>query len=759
MSQNPAQFLVVGIGASAGGVEALQAFFANVTAGSGCAYMAILHMSPEHDSQLAAILQGVSELPVTPVTERTRVEPDHVYVVSPNQHLTMVDGEVQVSPNLLPEARRAPIDIFFRTLAESHHSRGVCVVLSGTGADGSMGLKRVKERGGAVFVQNPREAAFNEMPRSAIATDLVDDILPVADIPGRIAAYRASLGMVAIPEEPEQRPEAQQQALREVLAQLRARTGHDFANYKRATVLRRLERRITVRDLPNLEAYASYLSDHPDEVHALLKDLLISVTNFFRDPAAFTALEQDILPRLFHGRAAEEQVRLWVVGCATGEEAYSLAMLCAERTFDVIDAPSFQIFASDIDEAAIAHAREGLYTTSDLADVSPERLRRFFNREDGRYRVRRELRERVLFANHNILKDPPFSHIDLVSCRNVLIYLNHTAQERVMETLHFALNAGGYLFLGTAESADGASDLFATVNREQHIFQHRPAGTRPLPLPDITPVLRAAPPRVPTLALDLPERARERISGSELHQQLLEQYAPPSIVVSQELLVVHVSEHAGRYLQVSGEFSADLAQLVRPELRLELRSALSQALARRANVDTGPLPVRIEDRAELVTIRVRPVFRADDPEQAYLLVLFEAGAAPPSGAELLVRADEPATRQLEEENARLRRQLRTSSEQYEYQAEELRATNEELQALNEELRSSTEELETSKEELQSINEELRTVNQELKVKVEEATLHSTNLQNLVNASEWARSSSTAACTSSCSPRRRGRCSA
>jgi two-component system CheB/CheR fusion protein len=737
VSQTSPQLLVVGIGASAGGIDALQAFFANAPAGSGCAYVVILHLSPEHNSQLAAILQTVTELPVTQVTERVRVEPDHIYVVPPNQHLTMVDGEVQVSPNLLPEERRAPIDIFFRTLAESHQGHGVCVILSGTGADGSMGLRRVKERGGAVFVQNPREAAFNEMPRSAIATDLVDDVLPVAEIPARIAAYRANLGTVTIPEEPKQRPEAQQHALRAIFALLRAHTGHDFANYKRATVLRRIERRITVRDLPDLEAYAAFLTDHPNEVQALLKDLLISVTNFFRDPAAFAALEQEVLPRLFQGKSANEQVRVWVVGCATGEEAYSLAMLCAERSFDLLDAPRFQVFASDIDEAAIARAREGLYTSSDLADVSPERLRRFFTREDGRYRVRRELRETVLFANHNILKDPPFSHIDLVSCRNVLIYLNHTAQERVMETLHFALKGGGYLFLGTSESADGASDLFATVNREQHIYQQRAVSTRPLPLPEATPMLRASPPHASSSApaLELPERVRERISGSELHQQLLEQYAPPSIVVSQELTVVHVSERAGRYLQVRGEFSADLVQLVRPELRLELRSALTQALERRTNVDVRPLPVRVEDRAELVTIRVRPVFRADDPEKAYLLVLFEPGTAPPSEAELLVPGDEPATQQLEEENARLRRQLRTSSEQYEYQTEELRATNEELQALNEELRSSSEELETSKEELQSINEELRTVNQELKVKVEEATLHSTNLQNLVDSAE------------------------
>lgn len=453
-----------GIGASAGGIEALQNFCAHIPAASGCAYVVIIHLSPAHDSQLAAILQAVTPLPVTPVTAQVRVEPDHIYVVQPNQHLTMADGELAVAPNTLPEERRAPIDRFFHTLADSHHGRAVCVVLSGTGADGSVGLKRVKELGGAVFVQDPREAGWGEMPHTAIATDLVDEVLPVAAIPARIVAYQTARGSVAIPEEADQRSEAQEQALRQVLAQVRARTGHDFSNYKRPTLLRRIERRITVRDLPDLPAYAAFLDDHPDEVQLLLKNLLISVTTFFRDPDAFAALEQELVPRLFQGRGPDEQVRVWVAGCATGEEAYSLAMLCAEHTFDTLDAPSVQVFATDIDAAALAHARAGLYHANDTAAVSPERLQRFFTAEGDHYRVGRELRELVLFANHNILKDPPFSRLDLVSCRNVLIYVNPTAQERVLETAHFALRPGGYLFLGSAEALDGADDRFASVN-------------------------------------------------------------------------------------------------------------------------------------------------------------------------------------------------------------------------------------------------------------------------------------------------------
>jgi two-component system CheB/CheR fusion protein len=729
-------FLIVGIGASAGGVEALREFFAAVPADSGMGYVVILHLSPEHDSQLATVLQTVTPLPVTQVTEQERVVPNHVYVVPPNQHLTMVDGEVTVSPNTLLEERRAPIDIFFRTLAETHFSRAVCVVLSGTGADGSMGLKRVKERGGAVFVQNPREATFNEMPRHAIATDLVDDVLPVAAIPARIVAYKSRQGTIAIPMEAEERPQEQQQALREVLTHVRVRTGHDFSNYKRPTLLRRIERRINVRELPDVPAYAALLRENPDEVQGLLKDLLISVTNFFRDKQAFTVLEQEILPRLFQGKRAEAQVRIWVAGCATGEEAYSMAMLCAEHVLDTLDAPSIQIFATDIDEAAIAHAREGVYSATDTADVSPERLQRFFTTEDQRYRIRREIREMVLFANHNVLKDPPFSHLDLISCRNLLIYLNHTAQERVMETLHFALNPGGYLFLGTSESVDGANDLYAMVSREQHIFQSRQTGTRPFPRPESAPALRIAPPRRAPSVAEADAQARERISDEAIHQRLLEEYAPPSAVVNADYDIVHLSERAGRYLQVSlGKVSNNLLKLIRPELRVELRSALYQAVQRQTKVDTGALSLRIDDHTELLTIRVRPVLRHDDPARGLLLVIFEQGTEMPSDAEIVVRSEEGVARQLEDDVQRLKQQLRTSSEQYEFQAEELKATNEEQQALNEELRSSNEELETSKEELQSLNEELRTVNQELKVKIEEANQTSANLQNLVNATD------------------------
>ena len=726
-------FLIAGIGASAGGVEALQTFFSEVPFDSGIAYVVILHLSPDHDSRLAQVLQTESKIPVMQVTEKTTVQPDHVYVVPPNQHLTMEDGFIIVSPNVQVEDRRAPVDIFFRTLAASHGARAVCVILSGTGANGSMGLKQVKEHGGAAFVQNPREAAFNEMPRNAIATELVDDVLPVAEIPGRIIAYKNSQGTIHIPAETENRPADQQHALREIFTQLRLRTGHDFSNYKRPTLLRRIERRINIRNLADLPAYAAFIHQYPEEITALLKDLLISVTNFFRDKKAFEVLAQDVLPAIISGKRPEEQVRVWVAGCATGEEAYSITMLLAEQTLNVIDAPKIQVFATDIDETAISIAREGYYTINDAADVSPERLRRFFNKEGEGYRIRREIREMILFANHNFIKDPPFSHLDMVSCRNVLIYLNRSAQERVMETFHFALNPGAYLFLGSSESADGSSDLYTTYNREYHVFQSRKKLIRTFPVPESVPTFRIEQPRI-TTTTSRESMSLERMTSGELHQRMLEEYAPPSVVVNEEYDIVHLSERAGRYLQIAGgEPSQNLLKLVRPELRLELRSALYQVTQRQTAIELRGLKVTTEDRTETINIHIRPVLREGDVAKGYMLILFEPASNEDHAREVVLMPDEPVARHLEEELMRLKSQLRASIEQHEFHAEELKASNEELQAMNEELRSAAEELETSKEELQSINEELRTVNQELKVKIEETSLTSNNLQNLINS--------------------------
>jgi two-component system, chemotaxis family, CheB/CheR fusion protein len=732
-------FLVVGLGASAGGIKAFKEFFTRVPADSGIAYVVILHLSPEHESKLAEILQLSSEIPVTQVRGTVRIKPNQVYVIPPNQSLSMRDGHLALSEMTRIEERRAPVDIFFRTLADAIDTRAVCVILSGTGANGSMGLKRVKEYGGVVLAQDPKEAEYGDMPRNAIATGLVDYILPVSQIPAKIIGYKENLSSVRIPAEPLERRETDEQALRDIFTQLRVRTGHDFTNYKRATVIRRIERRINVFELPDLPSYARLMRERPEEARALLKDLLISVTNFFRDGESFQALESKVIPKLFEGKQSEDNVRVWVAGCATGEEAYSVAMLLSEYTANSVNAPIVQVFATDIDEQAVAAAREGYYTEADVADVSPERLRRFFIKETEGYRVRRELRETVLFAAHNIIRDPPFSHLDLVTCRNLLIYLNRTAQDKVMEVLHFALRPGSYLFLGTSESINGASDLFMTVDKDHHIFQSRAVAARlNLPIPDLSITARldqrARDERVQEV------RAQERLSYLELQLRMLEQYGPPSVLINENYDIVHLSERAGQYLQLSGgEPSYDLLRIVRPELRLELRTALYQAVNKLANIEARGLSVKLDDHTQIVNLIVRPVMREDDPGRGFILVIFEELNEKDNSQlisnEETISAVEPMARQIEEELMRVKAQLRATIEQYEVQHEELKASNEELQAMNEELRSAAEELETSKEELQSVNEELTTVNQELKIKIEELSQANNDFQNLMASTE------------------------
>jgi two-component system CheB/CheR fusion protein len=724
------KLLVVGLGASAGGIEALRSFFAHVPANSGAAYVVILHLSPDHDSKLAEVLQTSAVIPVTQVTRSVRVEANHAYVVPPNRCLEIVDGTLSLAEMTAREHRRSPVDVFFRTLADAHGSRSVGIVLSGTGPNGSAGLKRVKEYGGLTIAQAPEEAAHGEMPSNAIATGQVDLVLRVAEMAPRVFEYQKRLQQIDdVPAlvDPADEPDA----LREILSLLRVRTGHDFANYKPATLLRRLQRRLHIAGVSDLTSYVRMMREHPPEAVTLMKDLLISVTHFFRDHEAFAVIEQRVLPRLFEHKAPDDQVRVWVPGCATGEEAYSIGMLLSEYGSGTIDPPHIQVFATDLDEEAIAAARDGFYTDADVAEISEKRLERFFHREGTRYRIRRELREMILFAHHNVIKDPPFSHLDLISCRNLLIYLNRTAQERVLETFHFALRPSALLMLGPSESPDGAGELFASFDRTAHIYESRPVTSR------LTPpaAAKAGPLRAPPRSSDL--RPVERFAPLDAHHRLLEEYAPPSLVITEDNNIVHMSSRAAAYLQMpAGEPSRDVLKLIRPELRGELRAALYQSAKDRTSVEVRNLPVAIDGAERRVDLTVRPVLRGDDPVRGFFLVLFADGDGDVAG-EPSVRAlatTEPAAG-LEEELLRIKAQLRTTVEQYEAQVEEAQAAAEEHHAMNEELRSSAEELETSKEEIQSINEELTTVNQELKIKIEELRLSNNDLQNLINSTD------------------------
>ncbi|MDB5800847.1 MAG: cheBR [Rhodocyclales bacterium] len=739
-------FPVVGIGASAGGLQAVSDFLRNMPGDSGMAFVLIMHLSPTHDSKLDKILQSVTPMPVLQITEPAHIEPNHVYVISPNQHLSMEDGMLLLSPLDRPRERHVAIDLFFRTLAETHRERAICIVLSGTGSDGTVGLMRVKEHGGIAIAQSIEEAEHDGMPRSAIATGVIDFTLPVAEMPQKLIALWQNARAIELPKvadlnlkvsapSSEARSAAAEEALHDIMVLLRARTGHDFRHYKRATVLRRIERRLQVNALPDLPTYRNFLQQNLEETPALLKDMLISVTNFFRDRDAFTALEHEVIPHIFSDRSAGEQVRVWVAGCATGEEAYSVSMLLWEAKMRQPEAPDIQVFATDIDAHAIAVGRTASYPESTVADVSRERLGEFFTKEPLRYRVRKSVREKVLFAAHNILRDPPFSRLDLVCCRNLMIYLDRAVQTDVLEMLHFALRPGGYLFLGTSESADAASQYFSVVDKKNRIYRANPVARSARYVPTL-PLGALDGAAVPSQT-SVPER--RYVPFAELHQKLLEQYAPPSVLVSHDHEIVHLTERAGEFLRyASGVPSHNLLALIHPDLRLELRTAMFQASQTGKSVDARRVQLHRDGRAFYVNMTARPV-HDNNTATDFILVIFNevedtTSAHVPTddtnGSGFLVE-------QLEEELHGVKQQLQLTIEQAETSNEELKASNEELQAINEELRSATEELETSREELQSINEELITVNHELKAKVEETGKINDDLQNLIASTDIA----------------------
>ena len=541
------QCTVVGIGASAGGLIALRHFFEKTAGDTGMAFVVVVHLSPEHASNLAAILQATTSLPVVEVTETLKIEPNHVYIIPPGKYLAMVDGEVRLTEPEERRGRRVPIDVFLRTLATVYGRNAICVILSGTGSDGTLGLKRIKEEGGIAIAQDPADAEYDSMPRSAIATNLVDLILPAAEIPAKLVALKRSADRIQLPEEPleEEKGPAGADPIREVLALLRIRSGHDFSNYKRPTIGRRISRRVQVHELADVNEYIDYLRRHPEEIQALLSDLLITVTNFFRDKDTYKSLEQQVVPQIFANKTSAEQVRVWVAGCATGEEAYSIAILLHEHAARLADPPKIQIFATDIDADSLATARDCRYNEIIAGDVSPERLRRFFVKEGQNYIVKKELRDSILFAPHNLLRDPPFSRIDLITCRNLLIYLNRNTQDLLLRVLHFVLRQGGFLFLGASESAEGAASLFAPLDKKNRIYRALPSAAQHPPLP-LTGDWKIRIPEPPAA------HKHQDFSLGNLHHILVEEYAPPSVLVNEEGDILHLSQHAGRYLQLRG---------------------------------------------------------------------------------------------------------------------------------------------------------------------------------------------------------------
>src|SRR5215469_100172 len=732
---NAQRVTIAGIGASAGGIEALREFFDAVPANLGLAYVVIVHLAPDHNSELAAIIGRRTKMPVAEVSDqKLELKPDHVYVISPDHKLEISDTSIGATQFDEPHGRRTAIDVFFRSLAESHGD-GFAIVLSGGGSDGAVGARAVKEAGGLVLVQDPREAAHEGMPRAVIAAEIADLVLPVREIAarlGQLAKYKEQLAPLLPPPAGEASiGDEDELALKRIFDLVRVRTNHDFSRYKRATILRRLARRMQLNHRTSLDDYLTFLKDHPEEVQALFDDLLISVTSFFRDPVAWEALRTQVIAPMVEHAQPNHPIRAWVPGCATGEEAYTLAILFREEIARRDLPVELVIFASDVDQGALATAREGVYPAAIVADVSEARLARYFRTEGDQYRISSEIRDSVVFAAHSVLRDPPFSKLQLISCRNLLIYLDRELQQQLQNVFRYGLRDDGYLFSGVSETAD--AELFEPLDKQHRLFRVRSRAPGPaMRLPQL-PAMPMLPPAI--------ERGRERgtrmrRSTAETHIETLEELAPPSVLVDEHWSIEHLSESAGRYLQPRGGPPTQVVtELVRPELVDELRSALHRAFELREPCVSSFVPVRFNGTPQLVAILVQPRAREREHVSQVLLTFLEAGKADPGESPERSETSDSIALALRDKLRIAEQRLETMRQEHGMAYEDLRAANEELQSLNEEYRSTTEELETSKEELQSVNEELQTVNHELKMKLEEVSRANNDLENFMAATD------------------------
>jgi two-component system CheB/CheR fusion protein len=723
------RLLVVGIGASAGGLEAFERFLERVSPNSGLAYVVVQHLSPEHESSLADILSRATTLPVVTVTEGQRVERDHVYVIPPGASLIVEAGSFRLVP-FDQKGVRLLVNAFLTSLAEDQRENAVGIVLSGTGSDGALGIAAVKRHGGRTFAQLPSDARYESMPAAAIATGMVEQVLPAGEIPAALAELAAERRR-----HPPESARGETEGLRQALEVVSRTTGHDFSRYKRTTILRRFHRRMAATGTATLGEYASLLDGDADEARRLGEDLTVNVTSFFRDDAPFQVLEKTVIPDVVERRKAES-IRLWVPACSSGEEAYSLAMLFLERGDALPRPPQIQVFATDIDASALAEARRGQYTSIAERQVSAERLARFFTKRGETYTVARSLRDLCIFTEHDLVRNPPFSRMDLVSCRNLLIYLEPALQKRVIELLHYALRPGGYLILGKAEMIDAHElELFEVVDKAERVFRRRevarrpailPPGRRALPL-ELAPPIRRADPEVRSAA----DRSRSIV---------LEEYAPPSVVVDARgeiryywgtRLSIFLPRHAGAP-------ATNLMHLARRELRVELSAALHNAARQGKPVTYKDVVVEAEGVQRRLNLVVRPLPPTEqDPDALFLVVFEELLATPVAHGTPLDAPTLERHRELQRDLESTQERLQVTIEELENANEALRSSNEQLQALNEEMHSANEELQTSQEELQSVNEELNTLNVELSKKVDELEMLYGDLQNLFQSTQIA----------------------
>ena len=745
--QPPQGFPVVGIGASAGGLAAFEAFFTGLPDATdpGMAFVLVQHLDPNHKSILTDLIRRYTRLPVFEVEDGMVVRPNCIYVIPPGHDLALLNGALQLLEPTEPRGLRLPIDFFFRSLAQEQRERAIGIVLSGTGSDGAQGVRAIKGEGGMVMAQNPASTEFDGMPSSAIGTGLVDYELLPSEMPAQLIGYAAHAfgrhpqhGTVPAPKV--------ENALKKIFILLRAQTGHDFSQYKPSTIHRRIERRMAVHQIEGIDGYVKYLQQTPAEVEALFRDMLIGVTHFFRDPEVFQVLEEKVIPALFAGKSPGAVIRVWTAGCSTGEEAYSLAILLVERMEAIKASFTVQLFATDIDSRAIATACAGRYPASIAADLSPERLARFFAADGGSYRIHKSIRDLLVFSEQDVVKDPPFSKLDLISCRNLLIYLGAELQKKLLPLFHFALKPDGWLFLGTSEGVGEHGALFRVLDRKAKIFQRKterpgqsPVSFNRFASPSVVMDTTAQP---TSLGSPAQSPAPERQTLREMTERtLLAQVIAAGALVNAHGDILYLHGRTGLFLEPSPGAAGinNILRMAREGLRRELTTTLHKAAATKETSASPGLRVKTNGHFTTVNLTIRPVTTgpgASTESPLFLVILEEvpegrAGSDPASApADAGVDVDARVVA-LRGELLAKEESLQSTIEELESSAEELRSSSEEMQSVNEELQSTNEELETSKEELQSVNEELATVNTELQTKVFDLSRANNDMNNLL----------------------------
>ncbi|MBN1764527.1 MAG: PAS domain-containing protein [Sedimentisphaerales bacterium] len=731
---------IVGIGASAGGLEAFEGFFKNMPADNGMAFVLVPHLDPTHISLLPELLQKHTKMKVSSIKDGTQVAPNQVYIIPPNKRLEILRGKLHLMELEGVDGTRLPVDSFFRSLALDQKGQAIGIVLSGTGSDGSLGIKEIRGEGGMVMVQSPETAKYDGMPQSAINTGMVDFILAVEEIPEQLLKYMQHVihrkGEETVP------VRAESHGLQKIFILLRNETGHDFSLYKKNTFYRRIERRMHVHQIDTISNYVRFLERNPHEIRTLFKELLIGVTSFFRDADSYEIMKEKVFPELFENKPDNYMVRIWIPGCASGEEAYSLAIILREYMDKYKVYFNIQIFGTDIDEDAIRVAREGIYQGSISADVSSSRLQSFFDRENGSYRIKKSIREMLIFAPQNIISDPPFTKLDLLCCRNLLIYLDGELQKKILPVFHYSLKPGGILMLGSSESIGEFTDLFSTVDKKWRVFRRKDSATTLHVLAQF-PIIRRDYQLGGGAAQGRPGKAKELTVAQLVEKVMLEDYVPPSVIIDEKGRIVYIHGRTGKYLEpASGEAHWNIMDMARPGLKVELATAIHKALTQKHEVIYEHLRVKTNGEHQCINLTVRP-FMEPEALQGLLVVLFEdvledksAKAGKVKKSER-IKAEHQRIADLEQEIKYTKESLQTTIEELETSNEELKSTNEELQSTNEELQSTNEELETSKEELQSLNEELVTVNAELQSRVDELAHTNDDMRNFLDSTDIA----------------------